>query len=77
MHLYAYIYVTHICYAQHYLPVDARACARPHGCAPRARIRGAAAHYGPRRTDDPAERVPPAVAAPLGPERRRIQSATW
>jgi hypothetical protein len=40
-----------------------RACARPHVCAHvRARIGGPAAHNGPRRTDDPAERVPPAVA---------------
>jgi hypothetical protein len=42
---------------------NTRACARPHVCAhTRARIGGAAAHNGPRRTDVPAERVPPAVA---------------
>ncbi len=34
-----------------------------------ARIGGPAAHNGPRHPDDPAERVPPAVAAPPGPER--------
>ncbi len=43
---------------------DTRACARPHICAhTRARASAvAAAHNGPRRIDDPAERVPPAVA---------------
>jgi hypothetical protein len=35
----------------------------------RARIGGAVAHNGPRRIDDPAERVPPAVA------RRRAEKA--
>ena len=43
----------------------------------RARTGGAAAHNGPRRTDDPAERVPRAAARRPGRRWRRIPRTTW
>ena len=74
--MYACNSIFRLCYAQLYLhtwtPAHARAHTFWHGSAhthARARIGGAVAHNGPRRIDDPAERVPPAVA------RRRAEKA--
>ncbi len=70
--------ITRRCYAQLCAHTWAPAHARAHTSAhTRARIGRPAAHDGPRRTDDPAARVPPAVARRPGRKGRRIPSTTW
>ena len=71
-HTYTHMRITRLCYAQLCAHTWAPAHARAHTSAhTRARI-GGAAHDGPRRIDDPAARVPPAVARRPGRRGRRI-----
>ena len=75
-HTYTHMRITRLCYAQLCAHTWAPAHARAHTSAhTRARI-GGAAHDGPRRIDDPAARVPPAVARRPGRRGRRIPRTT-
>jgi hypothetical protein len=69
--IYTYNHISRLSYAQRYLHTWTPAHARAHTAShTRARIGGAATHNGPRRIDDPAERVRPRPIAHAHAHRR-------